>query len=284
LTASIASVSLCTAALICVRRDRKLLAWVTLLSALGGLAAVGSTMEYNWALTGDPLLSPYALIRGLRVPAEVTASPSSLLGNLAGMWRFSAQNMWVLCFPFVFVLAAIGLYGRRRMGAAWIAACLFGAMCVGHFVQVESSSSTIGERYWFEAFFCILVLSSPVMARLMTTPMAWTLSAVQVLALCGAIRILEQRAEPRIAMRSIAERYRNCDCVVFMKERAPYFGPQHLNINDPDWRTARVFYLRDPGESARSLWAARFGRTRWAVLEYDARLKVGRLSVDESKL
>ena len=283
-SAFIASISLGTATLICLRRDRKLLKWLAGMSAAAGVTAVVSTLAYYRAFTGDWLLSPYALARGLRVPVEMTASPAFILESLASRWRFSVQSMWVLGFPLVFVLAGIGLYRQRHRGAAWILAALFGATCLGYLVQPEGSGAVIGERYWFEAFFCILVLAAPVMAGLMSRTVVWALSAAQVLVLCGTIQVLVRRAEPTSAMRSLAEQYRNCDCVVFMKEEEPHFAPQHLNINDPDWQRARVFYLRDPGPAARSLWAARFGRTRWAVLEYDARLKRARLSSPESRL
>jgi hypothetical protein len=282
--AFLASVVMGLSVLIFLRREKRLFAIFAFFSTVSAAAVILSMLEYNRLFTGNPWLSPYAVYRGTSVPSEVTIDPSALWTIFVTYWRIDAQSSWIFCFPFVFVLAAIGLFRHSRSKKAWMLAAFIGAMCVGHFFQKEISGSTLGNRYWFEAFVATLVLAAPVMARRMNRPAVWALTLAQALLFFGAVRVLERRIQPTSAMRAVAELYRNCDCVVFMKDAESYFYHDHLNINDADWQSARVFYMGDPGTEARSEWAARFGRTRWAVLEYDPRAMTANISQADSRL
>ena len=53
----------------------------------------------------------------------------------------------------------------------------------------------------------------------------------------------------------------------------PDFAAEHLNLNDPNWQEAQVFYAIDPGHEQRIALAQTLGRKRWVVVGYDPAAK-----------
>lgn len=290
-TTMVAAVVLGLSALWGVRKDRSLLIRVGAAGFGAAIVSVASVLVYNWVFTGNPYISPYALQRGTLIPAEIGASFSTIASNLVAQWRFAAQSTLIYAFPFVFLLAGYGFWiTRKQSSGARILATLFAAMVLGHLVQFESSSSVLGERYWYEAYFCITVLAarglvelisglktSAVMARFTLTAVA----TIQLVVLAASAIRLDATSGPRREVRQLAETYDHCHCVVFLEDKHPFYG-QHLNLNGPEWKSADVFYAIDPGPSERDAWAARLGRREWVVLTYDPGEK--RAEIDRSHL
>lgn len=287
LTALITALTLTGGTVWTLRRERGLLARVLAVGAVLGALTVGSMMAYNRAFTGDPWLSPYAFLRGTRVPPEVSASGPQILGNLREMWRFSTQSTLVFSFPLIFVLAGIGFWKNRRSSPmVWVLLSLFVAIALGHLVQTEASSSSLGERYWFEGYFAVAILAAlgiPAVATALRSPRraliaaGCALLAVQAATTVVGGRALWRRSAASIAVGHLAAQYRNCHCVVFFKSSPPAFYGLHQNLNGPDWRRANVFYAVDPGPGQRTAWARTLGRERWVVLGYDPTRGVARL-------
>lgn len=271
-TALIAAIVLGLSALLSAYSDRRVVA----LSVVAGLVSVASVLAYNYVFTGDPLVSPYALVRGRMTPVEIGATFSVIREMLLTTWRFSVQSTLLFSFPFVFLLAAYGLFTSQTK-RAYVLAALFLLIVVAHLVQTEPSVSVVGERYWSEAYFGVTVLAAAGILRLLehykvepTTKraMAFVLLAVQVVMTAASAVRLDAMVIPTREVRKLAETYRECDCVVFLKETDPFFS-KHLNLNGADWRTTKAFYAEDPGPQLRQSLAGRLGKQQWIVLGYD---------------
>ncbi len=282
-TAFVASMVLGTAVLISIRNERKLLTQVLTVGAVAAAAIAGSVAIFNWTYTGHPTLSPHAFAMGTHVPPETTLNLSLIARNIVTIWRFAAQTTWLFSFPFIFPLAAYGVWTERRSAAAWILAALFCAVVVAHLTVKDSSSSVIGERFWFEAFFAVVVLGARGLVcmyarwrptRLTAAAVRCAVGAAQLILLGAAIRKMDSASTPGREVQAAAETYKHCHCVVFLEDNPPFYA-EHLNLNGPDWRTADVFYAIDPGASERPEWARRFGRTQWVVVTWDPRQRTG---------
>jgi hypothetical protein len=276
----IAACVLGVASLAALRCERAVLIRFALMATAFGLAACTSVLLYNKVFTGAYWLSPYALLPdwaklypGFSVPGELRI----ILKNISRNLRFSSQSTLLYTFPFLFPLAVWGFWKERKRFDARILALLFPAFALGHLIQPESSGSYIGERYWFEAFFAVAILGARGFILLMESwrpersagaAAAWVLTGVQIAVLGAALHVMDSHSRPYRQVRSVAESYRNCACVVFLHPGAR-FVPAHFNLNGPDWKTGGVFYLIDPGSAERAAWARRFGRRDWAVIGYD---------------
>lgn len=278
-TALVTSAVLGVAALLWSRRDRALLFRVLLLSIVAATAAVGLTLSLNLLYTGSFWLSPYALYKGVAVPNEVTASPARIVSNLLGAWRFSAQSMLTYAFPFVFLLAAYGLWSHRRSWAAWVLASILPALAVGYLADAGGPSSIIGERYWFEGFFGVAILAGQglvtlislwrIPKRLAVAGIA-AITAAQILMTLAAINVLYFYSQPYAAVRAAAKQNQNCDCAVFIANTPTALYSRNMDMNGANWRRANVFYFNDPGPEQRQIWANRYGWHHWTVVTYDA--------------
>jgi hypothetical protein len=277
-TALVASAVFGISAVLWSRRDRKLLTWVAGLSAIAASAAVALTLLFNFMYSGSVWLSPYALYKGIAVPNEITASPARILANLLYPWRFSAQSILVYSFPFVFLLAAYGLWSQRRSWAAWLLAAVFPALVIGYLADSAGPSSIIGERYWFEGFFGISVLAGQALVTLVS---AWrirkrvaisaiaSLTCAQLALTVATVTVLYSFSEPYATVRTVAERYKDCHCAVFIGDTPPGFYSRNMDMNSANWQRAGVFYFNDPGPEHRQLWANRYGWHNWVVVDYD---------------
>jgi hypothetical protein len=275
-TGAIAAVVLGASALIAVRQRRPLF-WSTLgVAAIAFVTAVVSMLVYNYVFTGNALLSPYALSRGITVPAEVSTHPGQILQNIR-KYRGSAEATVCFSFPLIFCLAGYGFWvTRREHPAAAMLLALFAAMVVAHFVQPEYSASVVGERYWFEGYVSIVVLAAGGIARLFETcrparalaaALVGAALVVQAATMVTAGFMLDRLSSPQRAIESAASRYRDCDCVIFVSSAPPLF-PQHFMLNRPDWYRQRSFQAVDPGPGERSRWTGILGKRNWVLIEY----------------
>ena len=286
LTALMTAVALTASAVWTLRRERAFLIRVLATGTAFGALTAGSVLWYNWILTGSPWHSPYSFYRNLRVPIEVSASVPQMFRNMKDMWRTSAHSTLLYFFPLGFLLAGIGFWkNRRSFPLVWPLASLLVALVLGHLVQTEPSGSSVGERYWYEAYFGVAILAAlgiaAVASALQSSRRALVaagcaLLAVQVTMTIVGGRALWQRSAPAYAMGHLAAQYRDCHCVVFLGSSPPVFYGKHLNLNGPDWAHANVFYAVDPGPGQRMAWARTLGRERWVVLGYDPSRGVAR--------
>lgn len=278
-TGLIMSVVFGCAALVAVRKERRL-AWRVAAVGVAAAALAGvSVAACNHALTGSVWLSPYAWYRNLPVPVEISANPASIAGGaMLQKLRMSAQSTLAWSFPLVFVLAAWGCWSRRALPAVRILGVVYPALIIGHLVQPEWSAWVIGERYWFEGYFAVAVLAAAGMANLNAR---WQLSARMRLTVAvvlttwgagtcvAAVNYLEFVSSHRRTVAEAVGRLRDRPCVVFLADTPPAFYGEHLNLNEADWRSAPRVVLRDPGARDRPLWTRLFGRDQWVVITYD---------------
>lgn len=277
-TALVASVVYGVAALLWSWRDRRMFLRVGALSIAAGALAIALTAALNVLYTGNALLSPYALYKGRAVPTEITASPERIFYNLVHGWRLSAQSIVAYSFPLVFLLAAHGLWSRRRSWQAWILAALFPALVIAYLADALGPSSLVGERYWFEGFVGIAVLGGQGVATLISRwriPKRVAVAGVagitcaQVALTAATAGVLYSYSQPYAVMRAAAERFQNCNCAVFVADTPLAFYSRNMNLNTANWRHAGVFYFNDPGPEQRQMWANRYGWHRWVVIDYD---------------
>jgi hypothetical protein len=218
-------------------------------------------------------VTPYAARGG--VPPEMALHGVYFTDHPLRSWRFGVQSTVLFAFPFLGLLVFYYFWSSRTKSAAsWILvalACAIGAYPLG-------SGSIIGQRYWFEGYFAVVVLAAEGLTRLLAAwrpgrrvavPVAACLAIAQLAMFVPSIYVLGQMSSPRREVKRLADGYRNCDCVVYFAETPPDFYGFHLNINNPDWPTARVFYANDPGPDQRAKWTGILRRSKWVVLRYD---------------
>lgn len=260
-------------------RDRPVFVRLLLIAGVAGVVAVGSVLFYNWAYTGKPLLSPYALYDRTETPTDVTLNPRTMLKVLTETRRFSVQTTLLYSFPLVFLSAAIGVWKDRHSAVTRMLAVLFPVVFLGYLAQPFGSSPIVGERYYFEVFFSAVVLAAVGLQRLVEEwrslrfNVMWAaavLTVVQIGLTALAADQIERVGRPYQEISAKAHSYADCNCVVFLRstEDHVYFSP-NLNLNRPDWRRAHVFYFNDPGEGERPEWATKLGWRKWVVLTYD---------------
>jgi hypothetical protein len=179
-------------------------------------------------------------------------------------------------------MAVFGYWSDRLGTMSRPLAVFFPAMMIGHLDQTESSSSTIGERYWFEAYFAVTLLAARGLSTLISSwrtakPQLATamtvLTCVQIGICMSATHLLDSRSLPRCEVRKVAEEYRERECIVFLEDSPPVFFGEHLNLNEAEWKRYPAFYLVDPGPGERAAWAKLFGRSMWVVIKYDEESK-----------
>ena len=285
LTALSASVVLGLGALIGTRARRVLCMRVAALGAAAAVLAVSSFFLYNWRFTGNPLLTPYALADGTNLQLSAVVP---MIGNwvsqegvdLATLWRQAAQSTVLYAFPFLGLLVIYYFWASRpRSPIPWI---LLALPCTVMLFPM-GSGSVIGQRYWFEGYFAIVVLAAGGLTRLLAAwrpgrrtlvPVAIGLAVTQLVMMALAATALDKLSSPRREVKRLAQRYQDCDCVVYFEDTPPDFYAMHLNPNRPDWQSAHVFYAVDPGPDERAKWVGILGKRRWVVLRYDAQRKV----------
>ncbi len=269
-----------------LRSDRRLLGTALGIGVVFGSVALGGLLLHNRALTGDFLLSPYAVSRNTSLPVEIDLHVSNLLRNLRSITSVSVAKTALDAIPFAYLLAICGLLLERRAWS-WILAALWLMLIAAYLPQVEVSDAVVGERYYFEAYFALAILAArgwTLLADRVRVP-SWTASAlatgliaVQVFHYglladtilhlkTGYGRVLDKVAEMRLA-----------DAVVLMKP-APGFGAKNFNPNAADWQRAPVFYVKDPGPRRRQEIVCALGRPLWVLITY--RPKTGEAEVLE---
>ncbi len=257
------------------RRNLRLLATSLAAGAVICGAAAGGLLLHNRALTGNAMLSPYAMSRNRTVPVEVDPRPENLVANARSITSVSLAKTALDAVPFVFLMAACVPFFERRFWN-WVLAALFVMLVAAYLPQVEVSDSVVGERYYFEAYFGVAILAArgwvlfserrPVPAYVVRT-LAGAMIAVQVFhytLLAGTI--LKLKTGYGRVLDAVAGLHLE-NTVVLMKP-ARGFGAKNFNPNAADWERAPVFYVRDPGPRRRQEVLCALGRPHWLVVSY----------------
>jgi hypothetical protein len=251
------------------------------------LIAIGLTLIDNRVYTGFYWLSPYAWSRGLQVPKEVTLHPRLLLHNLLFLTRWSLEGTVLYTFPFAFLLGAYAVIRDwKTMPAVRLLAVLFPAIVIAHVVQTEPSASRIGERYYFEAVFAVVLLAARGLilltekwrpSRQAILALFFGLASVQLLHQIVVANSIRERTYPFRANAEMVDRLPQRPFVVFFSavtEATPsLFVPEFFNRNSPRWETTTRAFLNDPGPEERAAWACSFQREEWVVIGFDENRK-----------
>jgi hypothetical protein len=259
------------------RNDWPVLLRTGTIAGLGGAASVALLLFTNWLYTGHPLLSPYAFARGTAHVQEITFSPTLILNNILHTTRWAITETLHFTFPFMILLAAYACIKERKRKSLLIYSALFFPLLVlAYTLQTEGSASIDGERYYFEGF-CALAIVSARGFELLTQQ--WTVRARAVFA-AMAVMLCLQAASLVFTVKDIeglVAPYRKAYLLahsapsiplVFVSGNLPEFTSKHVNWNDANWSTSPTIYLNDPGESRRRDVACRFGRSSYRVVQY----------------
>ncbi len=270
----------------CSGDQPRLRRYIICIGITGVAIAMGLTLAYNEIYTGAYWLSPYALTRGLNTPKEISLDPRLILRNLAFLARWSLQNTLVYTVPFVFLLSVYAVFREWRTAPkVRLLAAFFPTLLVAYLVQTETSASFIGERYYFEAFFAILLLAA---RGFMLLGERWNSSKFAVTGLVVGFTLLQaehltlagllikQRSGFYSQAAALAQHLPDRPYVVFFagqNDDSSKFIPRHFNRNLADWDKARQVFLVDPGVDQRAMWACRLHRREWAVIGPDQKQK-----------
>ena len=258
-----------------LKGDKGRRARVAVAAMCAAVVLLGSLLWYNFSLCGNMWLSPYALSRGTSVPVELRVSATSIWLNLRSITLPSLGDTLMAAFCFIFLLAGYGLLKERRnRPETWFLASLFLCLVVGHLVQTETSTSYIGERYYVEGFFAIAVLAARGWEHLRTawapsratvSHLALLLAATQIVHFAIFARNVYESRHAYASVQEAVDTLALHHSIVFMKAGSRLFFPQRFNVNEADWMTAPVIYLRDPGPAFRPAIARILKRDYWVV-------------------
>jgi hypothetical protein len=252
-----------------LRKDLPQLLFFIVSAAVLGGAAIATTAVVNHTLIGDYFKSPYALTPD---GTGVSVRPADLLRN-ARTWtpRWVADTI-LTSFPFLFVLAAYGLWRRRSELNLWILATPFVVLVIGHMIELYDSDSAVGGRYYLEGFFGVALVAAAGWRQLVrdanwsATFRRGLFATVSVLAAGIVLVFLGWEVELRWPTRQLTRAMAAAPCgVVFLPDTAEVKGHRY-NINRPDSRT---LYLLDTAPDKRDDIAKALGQSCWATLTYD---------------
>jgi hypothetical protein len=261
----------------------KVLAW----GAGFGILTLVSALIYNKIYTGSFWLSPYVFF--LRNPLTAANNEPDIDLNLIHMahqllhqTRWAVQNTVFFTFPFVFLLAGYAVWREKKHPReVRILAVVFAVLVLAHVVQpsVSLDVDRVGERYYFEGLFAVLVLGARGLLLLLKEWRPPARAVTLVLAVLALVEtgqeaisasVLWTASEPYRQVHQAAENLGRKPSAIFLKSAGPEFVAKHFNLNQPDWKRHPLFFFVDPGPAQRAVWACRVGRRDWAVITYDA--------------
>lgn len=266
----------------CLRRDRVLVVRTALLGMLFAVLILAAILVYNRTYTGRYLVSPYAVVQDSTLPfyrsPQLVFSPRVIWENILHDRRWGAQRTLFYTTPFLFLLAGYGVVRERRFTTeVRILALLSVCLVAAYQLEIENSAAINGERYYFEVFGAVAILAARGLTLLVQTwriplkHVAIALAALAGLQICEngmAIYGLVSRTAEQRQIRRAAGRLTNTKRAAFLSQTLP-FPPKHFFLNGPDWRSADLMFMVDPGPAGRQDWACRMGRSQWVAYGYD---------------
>ena len=249
------------------------------LLALGGLccaACVGSFFAYTKLSTGS-WRSPYLYFQSAS-GAQVDLRPLQLVHNLTHQTRWAVLETAFYSFPFLFLLAAYAIWREREyVWEARVLGALSLVLVLAYLVQAGVSVEFIGERYYFESFFAVLILAARGVTLLMNehrfgqrafTAVLGLLVAFEIGRFVLAAPVFWTRIQPYRQVLAATERLGDKRYTVFLHDGEPFVA-KHLNPNRADWHNGSQMFLIDPEPVERDTWACRMDRPEWVVIGYD---------------
>jgi Dolichyl-phosphate-mannose-protein mannosyltransferase len=259
-------------------RDQPRLRRAIFLIGIGAsMLAILLTLAYNKIYTGSYWLSPYALNKGVSVPKEITLNPRLIFQHLF-LTRWSLEGTFIYTFPFVFLLGAYAAAREwKRDPNVRFLGVFFPALVIAHLVQTENSASFIGERYYFEGFFAVVLLAARGLVILLAD---WKPSNMAIRGVTAGFILLQmghvglgdilirQHSAPYRRAAALAQDLPAGPYVVFFagQDDGPTFVPKRFNLNGVNWQSEAQVFLVDPGVEQRAMWARFVGRQEWAVI------------------
>ncbi|NDQ56078.1 MAG: hypothetical protein GZ088_03265 [Acidipila sp.] len=260
-----------------LRMHRRLWLRVFVLACIFGALTVGSFLQYDKKYTGSYLVTPYAAARGLRVPAEISGGTHQTLENLRVTTRFALQDTLLFAVPFVFLFAVYACsHEKERLREVRILMFFFPAVVVAYLIQVEGSSASFGERYYFESLFAVAILGARGLilfvennnfSRRTVNHLLLGALFLQLVMQVVSVHKFVYKLDPTRKIQEALNELTLSQAVVFMAENERLV-PRHFNLNSLDWARADLVFLIDPGPGQRAAWACREGRSNWVSLEY----------------
>lgn len=222
-------------------------------------------------LTGDWFTSPYSLYyRSGSIPKEINLNPVSIANNLMTITAPAVADTLLASFPLVLplALAAFVWFRRQRESkpALLLSAFLF-LFVAAYVVQTEGSTSTVGDRYYFEGYFAAVIAAvSLPWPRQMLVPCLVLVSLPQ---LAIYTKVSRDAREPYAAITKAARAVQPPTRLVYLEVGDTHFHGSWLNLNPPGWQNALVLYLVDPGSEDRDRLAQKLGRPQWVLLDWN---------------
>ena len=235
------------------------------------IAAVGY-VAYNRALSGVTAGYP-----GWSTEELFARGPTDLLRILASNTRWSLESTMFYGVPFLIPLAVVAVVrDRSNRFATVILGMLFSIVVCGYSVtDLRSGDVYFGERYYYETFYALCLLSARGLVLLGSTgsrsllrhTVPVGLLVVGVYALHATVYV--QRAvhifQWRAAVSDGARSVREAGSVVFL----PSPLGRDTNLNAADWRHAPQIYVEDPGEHLRAPVMRALDRRVGVIVSYD---------------
>jgi hypothetical protein len=272
---------LCGGLLFHHRSQRSMLTVDLLVMSAGGAVAVAAFLGYQYLYSGGPFLSPYAVFEGRTRPGELALGSSTLIqGFIRLRTQFQATLSGLFpCFAWMLVAGILNKSGKRPKLPAFARAVIL--LCpltiLFYLVAPVESFGPNGERYYFEAYFCIAILAARGVEELM---LRWQVPGQRVLVVvlaliavmlpiigCSTLNPVTHTL-PYERMARAVRPLSMPGSIVFMSS-SPSFQAHFFNINAADWRHAPVVFLGDPGQASRERVVRQFGRSHWWVAHYD---------------
>jgi len=266
-----------------LRRDLALLVRTAVVGILFAMMILSAILVYNQTYTGNYLVSPYAVVFDSRDPfyrsPQLVLNPHAIWASMLHDKRWGAQRTLFYTTPFLLLLAGYGVLRERKFQTeVRILALLSVCLVVTYQIVVEDSAAINGERYYFEVFSAVAILAARGLALLVQNAgiparrLATGLAALAALQICLqglAIDGLVSRTAGERQLREVAGRLTGTRRTAFLGDTLPFL-PKHFLMNGPDWRSADLMFLVDPGPAGRQEWACRMDRPQWVVFGYDA--------------
>ena len=222
-------------------------------------------------LTGGWFTSPYSLYyQSGAIPKEINLSPISLVTNLVTITPSAIADTLLASFPLVLPLAAVALFRFRKQTEpkpALLLASAFFLFVAAYLVQTEISTSAVGDRYYFEAYFAaVIVAVSLPWPRYLLAP---CLALITLPQLAIYAKVAHDARRPYAAMAEAARAVSPPTRLVYLEQGDTHFYGSWLNLNPPDWQNVPVLVLIDPGPGHRDRLAQRLGRQQWVLLDWN---------------
>jgi hypothetical protein len=265
-----------------LRRDRVLLVRTALIGMLFAALILAFVLAYNRTYTGNSLVSPYALVLNSQAPfyktPQLVLDPQAIWTDILHAKRWGAQRTLFYTTPFLLLLAVYAVLRERKFTLEVRTLALLSVVLVMSYqIVIENSAAINGERYYFEIFSAVAILAARGLGLLVeecSIPVhriVIALAALASLQAClhgQAIDDLVSKTAAERQVRAVAGRLTGVRRAAFLNESLPFIT-KHFALNGPDWRTADLMFMVDPGSAGRQEWACRMGRPQWVVLGYD---------------